>query len=97
MIKNNKVQSLSREQWDFTVISLASWSTKLPELRSNYKKLQVASFLSAIADLFTDVEVYLADLERHMPENEFVLEWRTVFAQDVHTELFTTWLYLSGW
>lgn len=96
VIRNNKVQSLSQEHWDFSVISLASWCTKLPELRVNYQKIQVAAFISAVAELFTDVETYLNDLEHHMPEHKYILEWRSVFAQDVHTELVATWLYLSG-
>ncbi|GJQ69098.1 hypothetical protein Trydic_g6262 [Trypoxylus dichotomus] len=95
VIKNNKVQILSREYWDFCVTFLASWCTKLPELRQKYKKIQIAAFLSAIAELFTNVEIYLNDLEQHMPENEFIQEWRAVFAQDVNTELVATWLYLS--
>ncbi|KAI4457621.1 zinc finger protein [Holotrichia oblita] len=95
VIRNNKVQSLSQEHWDFSVISLASWCTKLPELRVNYQKIQVSAFISAVAELFTNVESYLNDLEQHMPEHKYILEWRAVFAQDVHTELIATWLYLS--
>ncbi|XP_044263006.1 E3 ubiquitin-protein ligase listerin [Tribolium madens] len=90
-----KFENLSRQHWDFGVISLASWASNCYKLRSGYDNEQNQAFMATVSEFFIVLNEKITELKRNNVKSGFVDEWEELFLPNIHLDLVQLWLYLS--
>ncbi|EEZ97459.2 E3 ubiquitin-protein ligase listerin isoform X2 [Tribolium castaneum] len=90
-----KFENLSRQHWDFGVISLASWASNCCKFRSGYDSGKNQAFMVAISEFYIALNEKINELKRNNVKSGFVDEWEELFLPNVHLDLVQLWLYLA--
>ncbi|KAF7402902.1 hypothetical protein HZH66_005169 [Vespula vulgaris] len=87
-------RDLSCENWDFILISLASWQVSVNKSRRTFNDLKVTALTVAVSQLFYEFQSLMHKHEI-VPLNELppaiLDEWKAVFANDIHRSILQTW------
>lgn len=95
-VEVKKLTNITAKYRDFIFISLASWCTRMVNIKNNYSNFQVLGYISAVLKLFCSVDKSIKNLAEEDLNSTFVSEWKDVFAQSVHTDVIKTWFYFSA-
>ncbi|GLV42170.1 Listerin E3 ubiquitin protein ligase 1 [Carabus blaptoides fortunei] len=85
-----KPQNLSGHHWDFVLISLTSWASSTDKSKQKYMQLEIIEFICAVCDLYMAFHEYLCQTTSNL-----LVEFRDLFAQDVHISLINTWMFVA--
>lgn len=86
-----KPENLSSQHWDFALISLTAWASSMDKSKQKYIQIEVAEFICAVCDLYMVFYDYLCQTTSNL-----LVEFRDLFAQDVHISLINTWMFIAG-
>lgn len=85
---------LTFENWDFIVISLASWQSSVNKSKHAFNDFKVIALTVAVSQLFYEFQTLMYKHEME-PINELppamLEEWKAVFANDIHKSILQTW------
>ncbi|KAK2580762.1 hypothetical protein KPH14_011385 [Odynerus spinipes] len=85
---------LTCENWDFILISLASWQVSVNKSKHAFNDFKVTALTVAVSQLFYEFQTLMHKHEIE-PLNELppamLDEWKAVFANDIHRNILQTW------
>lgn len=94
-ISSDKTKTMSKNHWDFILISLAAWASRLDDVKANYQNIQVVAFAVSVAKLFVAVSSFIKRLEDEDVQSNYIDEWNDLFAENAQLEIVKAWLFFG--
>lgn len=85
---------LSRQHWDFPVISLSGWSANCLKLRGQYTKLQIQRLFVVIINLFVALSKKVDSLKQEQQKMSYVEEWEDLLSPNIQADLLDLWYFI---
>lgn len=94
-MSSDKTKTMSKNHWDFIVISLGAWASRLGDVKANYQNIQVVAFAVSLAKLFIAIKSFIMRLQANDPQSHYIDEWNDLFAENAQAEIVDAWLFYT--